>query len=102
VTGISGKIVLKAKKLGCISGSATGTFTATSTSKKLKSSGTMTLKATKTPLLFNLTGKVAKGYLAGSKIKGSFQAKPLGGADCVTSPLKKATITNVKKTKVEF
>jgi hypothetical protein len=101
ITGISGKIVLKAKKLGCTSGSATGTFTAISSSKRMKSSGTMTLKATSTPLVFNLTGKVAKGFLAGSKISGKFEAKPTGG-DCVTSPLTKATITNEKNTKFKL
>ena len=99
-TGISGKIVLKAKKLGCTSGSATGTFTAT-TRRKVKSSGTMTLKATSTPLVFDLTGKVAKGYLAGSKISGTFDAKPTGG-NCVLSPLTKATITNKPHTKFKL
>jgi hypothetical protein len=100
-TGISGKITLKAKKLGCTSGSATGTFTATSTTKKLKSSGTMTLKATSTPLLFTLTGKVTKGYLSPSKISGTFLAKPTAG-DCVGTPLTKATITNKKGTKFKL
>jgi hypothetical protein len=99
-TGLSGKIVLKAKKLGCITGSATGTFTATSTTRKLKSSGTMTLKTTSTPLLFTLTGKVAKGYLAGSKISGRFTALPTAG-NCI-SGLSKATISNKKGTKFKL
>lgn len=98
-TSYKGTIHLHTTTLTCISGSATGTFTAKSNTGK-KASGTMTLKATTTPLKFKLTGKVTKGFARGSKITGTFTAKPVKGNCTPTAPLRKATIKNDGKFKL--
>jgi hypothetical protein len=95
-TAVSGTIHMTSKTLTCNSGSAAGTFTAkANNSKHSAASGTIKLIALTTPLKFNITGKVTRGFLAGSAIKGTFSAvPPLKGNCSQTAPLTKATIKN--------
>jgi hypothetical protein len=94
-TGVSGTIHMTSKTLTCDSGSASGTFAAkANNSKHSPASGTIKLIATSTPLKFNITGKVTKGFLSGSSIKGTFTATPVKGNCSPASPLTKATIKN--------